>query len=274
MSRPDAPSGARESAARRPVTGAEYVRQLSARKSDRRTREAFQRVALGLAPPGGRLFDFGAGTGTDARLYAEHGLTVTAYDVDPEMRAFFAEYCRDFMASGQVSLQGGTYREFLVRPAASPGPADRANPAGADLVTANFAPLNLVEDLPELFAKFHALTAPGGRVLASVLSPYFIGDLRYRWWWRNLPRLWRAGHYAVHGHHGPIIRRRLASCAAQALPYFTLQRVFPALSRMTKHGGAGFDPRRLGIDVRDGPGSAWCHAVGGLYMFLLYEKSN
>jgi len=44
---------------------------------------------------------------------------------------------------------------------------------GVDLITSNFAPLNLIEDLPELFEKFHALTGPGGRVLASVLSPVF-----------------------------------------------------------------------------------------------------
>jgi hypothetical protein len=56
---------------------------------------------------------------------------------------------------------------------------------GADLVTSNFAPLNLIDALPELFAKFHALTAPNGRVLASVLSPNFLGDLKYRWWWQN-----------------------------------------------------------------------------------------
>lgn len=250
------------------VTGAEYVRQLSVRESDRRTRAAFQHLALGLVPPGGRVFDFGAGTGTDARFYAEHGLTVAAYDVDPRMQAFFAEYCQDFISSGQVSLQGGGYRQFLAESAAPTGTD------GAHLVTANFAPLNLIADLRELFERFHALTRPGGRVLASMLSPYFIGDLRYGWWWRNLGRLWREGSYAVQGSQGPVIRRRLSQLATQGLPYFTLQRVFPGFAPTGSAHAAGLSPLDSGVDVHDGPGSAWRCAVGCLFMFLLYEKRS
>ena len=49
----------------------------------------------------------------------------------------------------------------------------------------NFAPLNLVDDPAVLFAKFHALTAPNGMVLASVLNPFHWEDMKHRWWWRR-----------------------------------------------------------------------------------------
>ena len=63
--------------------GAEYVSQITAQESDRRTRSAFRDLVLNIAPPAARLFDFGAGPGIDARFFAERGFTIDAYDVDP-----------------------------------------------------------------------------------------------------------------------------------------------------------------------------------------------
>ena len=240
------------------VTGAQYVEQITALESDRSARQAFQQLVLRIAPPGAALFDFGAGTGMDARFYAERGFTVAAYDVDPNMREFFATHCRDLIDAGRITLEGGSYRDFLAG----------GNAGGArdiDLVTSNFAPLNLVADLHELFAKFHALTGPGGRILASVLSPYFVGDLGYGWWWRNAPRLWRDGHFSVQGAQAPIVRRRLAEFAGQGAPYFTLRQVFRGLpaavhsSVNSAHGGPA------------GP-FAWLRMSTCRFMFLLFEK--
>lgn len=199
-------------------TGAEYVRAITARESDREARSAFRELALRLVPPGGSVLDFGAGAGLDASWFAEQGLEVRAYDNDPRMCAFLAQYCQEFIAAGRIELQTGSYQDFLAGPAAG---AERR----VDLVVANFAPLNLIADLPTLFARFHALTVPGGRVAASVLNPYYIGDVRYRWWWRNLPRLWRLGRYAVQGAGGEIIRRSAADFAAQSAPWFVLERM-------------------------------------------------
>lgn len=242
------------------VTGAEYVRQLTALESDRRVRAEFQRLAVSIAPPGSALFDFGAGPGIDARFYAERGFPVAAYDVDPKMCEFFSVHCQDLIAAGSVTLDGGSYRDFLARE--TPG-----NGRGIALVTANFAPLNLICDLRELFAKFHRLTGPHGKVLASVLSPYFIGDLKYRWWWQNVLRLLRDGHYAVQGSQAPIIRRRLANFASQSEPYFTLKRVFPGVPPFSAQHSSG-------IDVSRGSGHAWLCATRCLFMFLLFEKSS
>jgi SAM-dependent methyltransferase len=248
------------SAARHIVTGAEYVEQITALESDRRARSAFQSLALSIAPPQAALFDFGAGPGIDARFYAEHGCTVAAYDIDPKMGEFFAAECRDLIEAGRVTLDCGSYRDFLAHRTAG-------GSRGIDLVTSNFAPLNLIDDLRELFAKFHALTGPNGKVLASVLSPYFIGDLKYGWWWRNALRLWRDGHFSVQGAQAQIVRRRLADFAVQSAPYFTLKRVFP-----------GLPPYRTrpsnGVDVSAGGRYAWLRVATCRFMFLLFEKSE
>jgi SAM-dependent methyltransferase len=201
-----------------PHTGAEYVRAITARESDRRARSAFRELVLSLVPPGGVVLDFGAGAGLDARYFAERGLRVRAYDNDPRMCAFLAHHCHDLMDGGRIELETGSYGDFLAGGKARAGQR-------VDLVVANFAPLNLIADLPPLFARFHELTVPGGIVAASVLNPYYIGDAKYRWWWRNLPRLWRLGRYAVHGAEGEIFRRSAADFAAQSAPWFVLERL-------------------------------------------------
>jgi SAM-dependent methyltransferase len=240
------------------LAGAEYFRQITSLESDRRARSAFQNLVLRIAPPGAALFDFGAGPGIDARFFAERGFVVRAYDVDPKMREFFLAYCRDLIDSGCVTLDGGDYREFLTRKTAVAG-------RRADLVISNFAPLNLVDDLHELFAKFHELTGPSGKVLASVLSPYFIGDIRYRWWWRNAPRLWRDRHFFMPGPQAPHMRRRLADFSALSSPYFKLVRVFRGLpSFLAQHSN--------GVDVSSGSRYAWLPAATSRFMFLLFEK--
>jgi SAM-dependent methyltransferase len=240
------------------VTGARYVEQITALNSDRLARSAFRDLVLRIAPAGATLFDFGSGTGMDARFYAEHGFKVSAYDVDPRMCDFFAEQCRDLMQTGQVTLERGDYRNFLAN---SKSGGERS----VELVTSNFAPFNLIDDLEALFEALYALTAPGGRVLASVLSPYFVGDLKYGWWWRNSLRLCRAGHYQVRGAQAPIVRRRLDNFAAQSAPYFTLKRVFRGLPSSNERDAAGFDikkdPLYCGLRV------STCR-----FMFLLFER--
>jgi SAM-dependent methyltransferase len=240
------------------VSGAEYVRQLTKFETDRLTRSAFHDLVLRIAPPAGALFDFGAGPGIDARFFAERGYTVDAYDVDPKMAEYFAMYCRDFIDSGRITLDCTGYREFLETKTLSAG-------GGADVVISNFAPLSLIADLNELFAKFHALTRPNGKVLASVLNPYFIGDLRFPGWWRRVPRLWRDGHYFLPSPGGPVARRRLADFTARSRPYFTLAHVFSGLPQRGRHGSIGANPA-------PGVRYEWFRMATSRFIFLLFEK--
>jgi SAM-dependent methyltransferase len=243
-------------------TGAEYFKRITALELNRRVRSAYQDLVLRIAPPGATLFDFGAGPGIDARFFAERGFTVDAYDVDPKMCEFFAAHCRDFIDSGRITLGGGGYQEFLARK--NPSVERRV-----DLIISNFAPLNQVDDLHALFAKFHALTGPQGKALVSVLNPYFIGDMKSRWWWRNAPRLWRDGHFFVPGGQAPPhTRRQLADFRALSSPYFRLTRVYRGLPPKRKQHSNGVDLSR------GGGGYAWLQLATCQFMVLLFEKGE
>ena len=240
-------------------TGAVYFRRITALEVNRRIRSRFQDLVLKTVSPGALLFDFGAGPGIDARFFAEQGFAVEAYDPEPKMCEFFVTHCREFIDSGRVTLDCSSYREFLARKTLIAG-------RPADLVISNFAPLNQVDDLSELFAKFHAITRPAGKLLLNVLTPYYIGDLKTRWWWRNAPRLWRAGQFFVPaGGAPPHTRRRLAQFRASSAPYFTLARVFCALP-----GDSPRDAR--GIDLKHGGRGAWLRLARSRFMILLFEK--
>jgi SAM-dependent methyltransferase len=231
----------------RTLAGAEYFKYITSVESDRRARAAFQDLVQRIVPPGAALFDFGAGAGIDARFFAERGFKVEAYDSDPRMRDFFAEYCRDLLETGRIVLDASCFREFVTL-----GPA--VSGRRFDLVICNFAPLNLIDDLKELFAKFAALTAPDGRILASVLNPYFIDELRTRWWWRRALRLWRRGHYFLPGPQAPHYRRSVANFAALSAPHFRLTRAFPGISSSSLNARLQFFTCR--------------------YLFLLFEKTQ
>jgi SAM-dependent methyltransferase len=202
------------------VAGEEYLAAITALDSDRRARVAFQERVLKTAAPGACLLDFGAGPGIDAKFYAARGFRVIAYDIDPRMCASFARLCRDEIASGQVQLCQGSYRDFL----------DTQLPAlrpkyNVTLVTANFAPLSLIDDPRELFSRLHDLLEPQGKLLASVLNPNFVSDLRYRWWWANRFSYWRRGYFSVAGAAMNIYRRSLHNFRSLAEPYFRLEHV-------------------------------------------------
>jgi len=240
--------------------GADYVHAMQQRESDRQAREAFRSLALRLVSPGGSIFDFGAGAGVDARFFAERGLCVRVYDSDPRMRRYLADTCRDLIDVGRIVQETGEYAEFLAHT-----PARDA--ARADLVIANFAPLDLIDDLPALFEKFHALTSPGGGLLASVLSPYFLGDLTLGWRWRGMIGQWRTGRLIVPGARGNVIRRFLPSFAADCAPGFKLERVFRGLPPRDAAQAAGID---FALRSR----TAWLHVTRCRFMFLFFRRQQ
>jgi SAM-dependent methyltransferase len=225
---------------------AAYVAAITANAADRGCRSDFQQLALARTAPGSTLFDFGSGPGLDARCYAEHGRRVIAYDTDPRMNDYLAGHCADLIESGAVTVEHGSYRQFL---------AGAAPAAPVALVVANFAPLSLVTDLTALFERFATLTGGGGEVLASVLCPYFAGDLRYVWWWRNAWRLARHGRYAVEGAQGPVWRRTVRCYARACAPHFRLAAVLCGGKAVA---GA----------------AAWRDLTRSRYLFLLFRKQG
>jgi len=122
----------------------------------------------------------------------------------------------------------------------------------------------LVDDLRELFGTFHALTRPKGKVLASVLSPCFIGDMRSRLWWRGAPRLWRDGQLFLPGPQAPYYRRLLRTFRTVSAPHFSLSRVFRGMPPSRAEHSSGIDPQR---------DFAWLHIARCRYMFLLFERT-
>jgi SAM-dependent methyltransferase len=238
----------------------QYVEQMAALESDRRTRAAFQTLAVSLAPPRGHIFDFGSGPGIDALFFAQRGFKIAAYEIDPSMCAYFAGHCKDFIATGQISLDCRDYATFL-------SDTPLVARSSADLIVSNFAPLSLVSNLRELFHKFHALTNKTGRVLASVLNPYFIGDMRFPWWWRRIARLRRIGHYVLPSPGGPLTRRRFALIAAECQPHFELVRVFPGTPAGGQAVPEGFDPAHLNA-------ANWLQIARNRFTFLLLQKTG
>lgn len=244
--------------AREAHAGAEYVRAMQQHASDRRAREAFQSLALAHVRPGGTIFDFGAGAGIDARFFAARGLRVRVYDNDPRMRRYLAESCRDLIDAGRIVPEAGDYAAFLSR-TSEPGAAL------AQLVIANFAPLDLIDDLTALFARLHTLTVPGAGLLASVLSPYFLGDLRYGWRWRGMLEEWRTGKLFSPGAGGAVIRRRLPVFSADCAPWFRLERVFRGLPPRDATEAAGMD---VALNSR----TLWLRLTRCRFMFLLFRR--
>jgi 2-polyprenyl-3-methyl-5-hydroxy-6-metoxy-1,4-benzoquinol methylase len=237
------------------VTGNAYVGALSTRNSDRNCRAAFLELALTLVGPGSHIFDFGCGPGIDARTYAERGHRVSAYDVDAAMCAHFRQHCANGISAGAIHLIEGTYSQFLQRKASTWPPAE--------LVTANFAPVNLVEDVASLFHKFSTLIQPDGQVLAAVLNPCCAGDVRYGWWWRGLPRLLARGRYALAGAQAPITRWLPGALAAVASDWFELEAIYCPAERATE----GPMVRRLrGASPRD-----WPVLASSRFIFMLFR---
>lgn len=188
--------------------GEQYHRLILASQRARWTRARFQKLALELLPADADVLDFGAGTGIDAKAYAAAGHRVRAHEPSDSMRAYLARHCRDEIASGTVTM--------VKWPA----------PRRVHAITADFAVLNHFADHGVLFRQFADAIEPGGFVLASMLSPWYLGDARHGWWWLNLVRVTRSGHSRRNGESG-VHRFAPRAVARAAAPHFRLERVMP-----------------------------------------------
>lgn len=110
---------------------------------------------LGRAP-GQRVVDLACGTGLHAEFLAQHGATVTAFDVSSEMIAH---------AAGHRPHPGATYAVGDMRRLAQ-GPWDLALCLGNSL-----AALDAVSEIDVVFDRVFAGLAPGGLFLCQVTNP-------------------------------------------------------------------------------------------------------
>jgi SAM-dependent methyltransferase len=206
-------------------TGGQYHQVILASRRDRWVRRRFQKMALALLPARADVLDFGAGTGIDARIYAAGGHRTFVYEPAPAMRDYLVRYCHDEIASGTVITETWPITHKV------------------HAITANFAVLNHIADQAALFEEFSRVTDPGCFVLASMLSPFYLGDARCRWWWANAANLLRSGHYPSPG-ESRILRFAPRAIVRAAAPHFRLERL---------------DPYGFGLAIR-------------LYMFLLFRR--
>jgi SAM-dependent methyltransferase len=189
-------------------TGEQYHEFMLASRRDRQVRENFRNLALGLLPAGAELLDFGAGTGIDAKVYAASGHRTFVHEPSQAMLDCLLQHCRDEIA-----------RKTVV-------PVARPLTHEVHAVTANFAVLNHIVDQPSLFEECSRVVGRGGFFLVSMLSPWYLGDARHRWWWANLANLVRSGSYPSPG-ESRIHRFAPGAVARAAAPHFRLERLVP-----------------------------------------------
>jgi SAM-dependent methyltransferase len=196
-------------------TASEYDRQVEGLAVNRTIRDAFRSRVSELAGPAGTIVDFGCGTGTDAAWYAAHGHRVVAYDISAGMVNVLRSVHADAVASGQiVPVAGGLDDlERVLRPLAP-----------VDVIAANFAVLNHVRDLEPLFRVLSSHLQPGGSLVASLLNPTLLADMRQRWWWTGALQSLRSGTIAFHG-DVTTYRHYVSTVRRAARPHLALMEV-------------------------------------------------
>lgn len=183
---------------------ARYDATMDREPRNARFRDAFRTLVADRIPPASRVLDFGCGTGLDAAWYASRGFTVIAYDPSPRMIDQLAIRCSREIADGVVT------------------PLTVPFDGQVDAIVANFAVLNLVPDLGDLFGRFARAVAPGGQVIVSVINPFYWRDLRCGWWWRALSRSWGTAMLTVEGSDAASYRHYVGAIARAAAPAFRL----------------------------------------------------
>lgn len=189
-------------------TGEQYHAFMLTSQRDRAVRDRFQKMVLDLLPAGADVLDFGAGTGIDAKFYAANGHPTFVHEPSQAMRDCMLRHCRDEIACNTII------------------PVTQPLTRKVQAITANFAVLNHIVDHRSVFEELAHVIASEGFFLTSMLSPWYLGDARHRWWWSNLPNLVRSGCYPSPG-ESRIHRFAPNAVARAAAPYFRLERVVP-----------------------------------------------
>ncbi|HEY4080598.1 MAG TPA: class I SAM-dependent methyltransferase [Burkholderiaceae bacterium] len=222
------------------AVAAGYDQQVEGLASNDEVRRRFRERVSQAAGPGGLILDYGCGTGIDAQWYAECGHRVLAYDVSAQMVDQLRLRCAGEVASGCIAPMAGRL-DVLERALENREPVS--------VIAANFAVLNHVRDLGPLLHRLASHLAPQGLLVASVLNPFYRGDMLRAWWWRSLVRSgWTGairveGQVTTHRHFTSAVRRAAA-------PDFVLEEVRAA------NGGSGLA------------------SMGSNYLFLMLRRCS
>ncbi len=153
-------------------------------------RAVFCSLVETAAGPTGRILDFGCGTGTDAHWYAQRGHHVIAYDISSGMLDQLVAKCANDITNGRI----------VVADDRSSGLAPTVRAGGpVDVIAANFAVLNHLDDLHAGLTELSSYLKPEGTLVASFINATNIRDMRTLWWWRAALRDLTAGNITVRG---------------------------------------------------------------------------
>jgi SAM-dependent methyltransferase len=121
---------------------------------------------------GGKVLDFGGGTGLDFGWLLQHRYSITYCEPSVVMRRMAMERkAREFPGSSIFFLEGDL-TDFSKWDVTSPFKQEM------NAVLANFAVFNCIPDIEMLFAKLWLSLEPGGMVLALILDSSLIRRLR------------------------------------------------------------------------------------------------
>ena len=128
----------------------------------RKVYAAFQR----FVPPGARVLELNAGTGTDAVALAARGYAVHATDIAPGMLARIGDKVAAAGLDGRVSVQSCSFLEL-----------DRVSGAPYQAVLSNLGGLNCAADLGPVARGVDRVLAPGGVAVLVVMPPICLWEL-------------------------------------------------------------------------------------------------
>lgn len=161
----------------------EYDAVMADNRLDVKIRQDFQHLVIGEISSDQLIVDFGGGTGTDARYYAENGYSVHVHDASSSMLAVARRKLRALADAGQVSFSGGNGPDCTNMPEI---PGHDSRPVS---VVANFAVLNLLPDPARDLRELGRLVSPGGCFIGSILNPWRKRHWRPHNWVRLAPLL-------------------------------------------------------------------------------------
>jgi SAM-dependent methyltransferase len=124
----------------------------------------------------GRILDFGGGTGQDLEWMARTGFQVVFCEPSPGMRQKAMGYRAENLKNDQVIFLPDSHTDFNTW-VIDPPVAEKV-----DAILANFAVLNNIPNLADLFNSLALVLRPGGYLFALVLDPSDKSRERISYW--------------------------------------------------------------------------------------------